>query len=147
MREKFESIIKDNNFKVWIDASIPDAQLYQYGFGDLFVDSSDYRLKWLQPSLWNDTPEADAFSTPYKSENAEELTLKWAKKTQPLMTNSDTNWKTTIIKGAKSFSFIKVLPATNPSFLPGIEIGGLIYGSLEGLRLNQAITLVFLYKN
>ncbi|MCR4277963.1 MAG: hypothetical protein NUV80_06920 [Candidatus Berkelbacteria bacterium] len=145
LRTKFETIIKENNFKVWIDASISDAQLYQYGFGDLFVNSTDYKLKWLQPSLWNDTPEADDLSTPYKTDDAENATLTWSKKSQPVMTNDDSGWKTSIVKGAKSFSFIKL--STNPTFSVGSSITGLIYGSLEGLRLDQSITLVLLDKN
>lgn len=147
LQTKFETIIKENNFKVWIDASISDAQLYQYGFGDLFVGSTDYKLKWLQPSLWNDTPEADTLSTPYKTDDAENATLTWAKKSQPVMTPAanDTGWDTAIVKGAKSFSFIKL--TTNPTFSAGNTISGLIYGSLEGLRLDQSITLVLLDKN
>ncbi|MDP3992892.1 MAG: hypothetical protein Q8Q05_01620 [bacterium] len=145
LQTKFETIIKENNFKVWLDASITDAQLYQYGFGDLFVDSPDYKLKWLQPSLWNDTPEADDLSTPYKTEDAENATLTWTKKTQPLRTTADNGWKTSIVKGAKSFSFIKL--TTNETFSAGDTRSGSIYGSLEGLRLNQSITLLLLDKN
>ncbi|MEK7201950.1 MAG: hypothetical protein AAB669_00225 [Patescibacteria group bacterium] len=149
LREKFEKTIKENNFKVWIDASISDAQLYQYGFGDLFVNSTDYKLKWLQPSLWNDTPEADDLSTPYKTDDAENATLAWAKKSQPVMTSADSGWRTAIVKGAKSFSFIK-LADNNQTFSGGSNsatISGFVYGSLEGLRLNQSITLLLLDKN
>ncbi len=147
LRLKFESIIKDNNFKVWIDASITDSDLYRYGFGDLFVDSTDYRLKWLQPSLWNDTPEADNFSTPYITENAEpSQTLKWSKQDQPLMTDKEGGWKVAIVKGAQSFSFVK-LADNNQTFTAGATITGLVYGSLEGLRLNQSITLLLLNKD
>lgn len=147
LQTKFETIIKENNFKVWIDASISDAQLYQYGFGDLFVNSTDYKLKWLQPSLWNDTPEADNLSTPYKTEDAENATLTWTKKSQPVMTPAvnDNGWDTAIVKGAKSFSFIKL--TTNDPFSAGAVLSGSIYGSLEGLRLDQAITLALLDKN
>src|SRR3989344_4298399 len=110
LRQKFENTIKENNFKVWIDASVTDAQLYQYGFGDLFVTSTDYKLKWLQPSLWNDTPEADDYSSPYKTDDAENTTLTWTKKSQPVMTlgANDNGWDTATVKGAKSFSFIKL---------------------------------------
>ncbi len=146
LRQKFETVIKENNFKVWIDASISDSQLYQYGFGDLFVGSADYRLKWLQPSLWNDTPEADAFSTPYKSNDAEAPTLTWTKQSESLLNVASNGWKVGIVKGAKSFSFIK-LATTNWTFSPNTEITGQIYGSLEGLRLNQSITLLLLDKN
>ncbi|MDO8649992.1 MAG: hypothetical protein Q7K33_01650, partial [Candidatus Berkelbacteria bacterium] len=145
LRQKFENTIKENNFKVWIDASITDAQLYQYGFGDLFVDSPDYKLKWLQPALWNDTPEADDYSMPYKTDNAEATELTWTKKTQPLMTTADNDWKVGIVKGAKSFSFIKL--TDNSPFSPNANITGFIYGSLEGLRLDQLITLQLLDKN
>ena len=149
LRQKFEGIIKDNNFKVWIDASISDSQLYQYGFGDLFVDSvdsADYRLKWLQPSLWNDTPEADDLFTPYKTDNAEASSLVWSKKNQPIMTAASNGWKAAIVKGAKSFSFIK-LADNNQTFDSGATITGFVYGSLEGLRLNQTITLALLDRN
>lgn len=149
LQTKFETTIKENNFKVWIDASISDAQLYQYGFGDLFVNSTDYKLKWLQPSLWNDTPEADNLSTPYKTDDAENATLTWAKKSQPVMTlgANDNGWDTAIVKGAKSFSFIKLTGNPIFTFSPSNTISGLIYGSLEGLRLDQSITLVLLDKN
>src|SRR3989344_5222112 len=145
LQTKFETTIKENNFKVWIDASISDTQLYQYGFGDLFVNSPDYRLKWLQPSLWNDTPEADLM-TPYVSSDAENPTLSWTKKPEQLKAEDDNGWKVAIVRGAKSFSFVK-LANKNQSFTPGAPITGLIYGSLEGLRLNQAITLLLLDKN
>lgn len=146
LQSKFESVIKSNNFKVWIDASVTDSQLAQYGFGDLFVNSSDYRLKWLQPSLWNDSPETD-LTAPYKSDDAEASSLSWSKKGQPVMTPgaNDSGWNTSIIKGAKSFSFIKLSANQGAtSFTKGATITGLVYGSLEGLRLNQPVTLALL---
>ncbi|MEK7171214.1 MAG: hypothetical protein AAB774_02830 [Patescibacteria group bacterium] len=173
LQSKFESTIKSNNFKIWIDASVTDSQISQYGFGDLFTGDSNYRLKWLQPSLWNDSPEADLLTpgststglmTPYRADNVAAppgSSISWTKKSQPLMTvppGNSSGWNTAIVKGSKSFSFIKLNSSQNetkfcpptlgsPTCPAGTTITGSIYGSLEGIRLNQAMTFVLLDKS
>ena len=143
LRVKFEETIKNNNFRVWLDAAMSDELLYQYGLGDLFVGSNEYRLNWLQPGLWNDSPEID-LAGPYQSSNMNGSPVTWTKKTQPLYvpTGNDNQWDVTIIKGAKSFSFFKLnTGSSNTTFAPGATVDALLYGSLEGLRFNQPLTL------
>jgi len=143
LKTKFETVIKENNFKVWLDASVDDTTLSQYGFGDLF--SGDYRINWLQPAIWNDTPEADIMA-PYTNVNADSDPISWSKQELPLRIGAaDAGWQTSIIKGSKSFSFIKL--STTDTFTPGASRSGLLFGSLEGLRLNQKITLTLLNKS
>jgi len=152
LQSKFETTVKSNNFKIWLDASATDAQIAQYGFGDLFTNSTDsanYRLKWLQPSLWNDAPETSLMA-PYRADDTDAATLSWNKQSQPLMTlgSNDPGWNTAIIKGSKSFSFIKLGAGQGATqFAPGNSVRGLIYGSLEGIRLNQNVTLALLGSN
>lgn len=145
LRTKFENVIKDNNFRVWLDASVDDSMLSQYGFGDLFSGSSEYKLNWLQPSIWNDTPEAELM-TPYIT-SPDAGTINWSKQPQvpKVTTSASSGWNTSIIKGAKSFSFIKL--STSDNLEPGDTRSGLLFGSLEGLRLNQKITLTLLNKS
>ena len=139
----FEDTIRNNNFKVWLDASISDTYLYQYGLGDLFVANSQYRIKWMQPSLWNDLPEADV-AVPYKSDDLGASTVSWTKKGLPLLTpGADIGgWGVSILRGASSFSFVRLSSASNGvAFSPGQTIDGFVYGGLDGLRLNSRLSL------
>lgn len=145
-RTRFEDLIKNNNFRVWLDAAINDTLLYQYGLGDLFVSgpsASTNRLTWLQPNLWNDAAEID-LTSPYQSADLNANPAVWTQKAQPLYVPSgvDSGWDVSIVKGAKSFSFFKLnTGSSNTTFTPGATIDALLYGSLEGLRFNQKITL------
>ncbi len=148
LRAKFEQTITKNNFRVWLDASMSDAQLFEYGLGDLFVNDSNYRITWLQPTLWNDEPEAD-LAAPYVTGDADAGQVNWAKKGQPLYTpsNGETGWQVGIFKGAKSFSFLRLAGGSNATFSANGDISALLYGSLEGLRLNQKIVVQLIDKS
>lgn len=142
LRSKFEQTITKNNFRVWLDASMSDEQLFQYGLGDLFVNDPNYRITWLQPTLWNDEPEAD-LAAAYTTDNIDAAQVNWAKKSQPLYvpSNGENGWQVGIFKGAKSFSFLRLASGSNAIFSPNADIPALLYGSLEGIRLNQEIVL------
>ena len=141
LRALFENVIKQNNLKVWLDAAMTDELLYQYGLGDLFVESSEYRLEWLQPSLWNDTKEVESWG-PYLTSDIETgSALTWAKQGLPVETAPATGneWSAVIRRGAKPFAFFT--PGTNLTFSPGATINLALYGSIQGVRLNSRVAL------
>ncbi len=151
LRTKFETIIKTNNFKVWLDAAMSDQTLFDYGLGDLFVsgpDSAQYRVQWLQPTLWNDSPESDLMG-PYKSADLDAAKVDWSKQGLPSFAPvNNSSWSASIIKGSKSFSFFKLNPtSSNTTFSPNATIDGFLFGSLEGLRLNRPLTIQLYDKN
>jgi len=144
LRAKFEGVIKQNNFKIWLDASAKDQFIQEYGLGDLFTESNEYRVQWLQPSLWNDLPEAELGAV-HKTENANNTpTDPWTKKSPPLLTtgNGESGWDVDIVRGSRPFSFVKLNTNANATPLaPGATLTGLLYGSHEGIHLQQRLTL------
>ncbi|QQG49831.1 MAG: hypothetical protein HZB70_03475 [Candidatus Berkelbacteria bacterium] len=149
IKTQFESTIRNNNFKVWLDASVKDNVLQEYGLGDLFTDSNEYRVSWLQPSLWNDLPEEDLGGA-YKTDDINDTPNKpWVKKNRPVLTGSSgsNNWDVDIVRGSRPFSFVKLANSQNGVQLtPGATITGLLYGSMEGIRLNKKLSLTVLQR-
>lgn len=146
-RQKLETVIKSNNFKIWLDSSVKDSVIYEYGLGDLFTEDPNYRINWLQPSLWNDLPEAD-LSLIHKTENLNKTPIDvWSQKGPQLFTTShgSSGWDIDINRGSRSFGLWRLnANAGSTQFTPGATITALYYGSLEGIRLNQKISLTLL---
>ncbi len=145
-RQKIESVITTNNFKVWLDASVGDDLLYEYGFGDLFTESDDYRIQWLQPSLWNDLPEQE-LGVVHKSDNVVDPEVKWSRQPQPLLTSvhNTSGWDVDILRGSRSLGFWRLLD--NAAFLtPSATVAALYYGPLDGIRLHQKLSVTLLSK-
>ncbi len=149
LRSKFEGVITSNNLKVWLDASMTDDVLYQYGLGDLFVASPTNRLTWAQPTLWNDLPES-SLNGPYVSGDvAGDAT--WQKQALPNLDSltNDSGWDVDILRGARPFSFFTFGQSgqNQVTFQAGHDVTMLLYGSLEGLRINGTVALQLLDKN
>lgn len=147
LQTKFQDTITSNGFKVWLDASVSSDDLYKHGLADLFADNSPYRLRWLQPTLPNDIPEAD-LAGPYTSSNIESATPIWTKQAEPLLRippGPSGGWDTAIVRGSVATSFLRF--SGSQSFTPSSSITGALYGSLEGLRLGQLLTIVPLAKD
>lgn len=161
IRDDFENVIKNNNLKVWLDASVTNDLLYQYGLADLFTDAGEEssRVTWLQPSLWNDLPEADTelgyasgLSGPYTIDNisgAVTTGMQWQRQSTPtkVLGADDAGWSVEIARGSKSLSFIYPSGDLNRTITPNSTISFNVYGSLEGLRLNQPITVTAIDKS
>lgn len=160
IRNDFENVIRQNNFKVWLDASATNDWLYQFGLGDLFTDPGEEanRLTWLQPSLWGDLPEADTesgyasgLSGPYRASNITGTIasgMDWRRSVTPTKAvgASDGGWQLQIIRGSRSFSFLYPSGDLSRTITPNGSLSLNVYGSMEGLRLNQPITVVALSK-
>jgi len=145
IRAQFEAVIKNNNLKVWLDAAMSDDQLYAYGLGELFVESDEYRLRYLQPSLWNDLPEAGQWG-PYTTGDIARSEPVWAKQNEPVLTGDPVpagDWEAVIRRGAKTVAF-SVGPfgfSNSNGFVPDSNVTVSVFGSLEGIRLNQLLNL------
>lgn len=159
IRNDFENVIKNNNLKVWLDASVTNDLLYQYGLADLFTDAGEEssRVTWLQPSLWNDLPEADTelgyangLSGPYVLDNVNTVTtgMQWQRQATPVkdLGGDDAGWAVEIARGSKSLSFVYPSGDLNRDIVPNSVISFNFFGSLEGLRINQPITVTAIQK-
>lgn len=146
MKQLFENVITQNNLKIWLDANVSDEQLYSYGLGDLFVNSNEYRLKWLQPSLWNDLSEGqgEELMGPYLSDDITAGTPSWQKLAQPTynVAADESGWDADIMRGSRPMSFLGPGSDSELTFSPGTTVTLPLYGSLEGLRVNGQINLV-----
>lgn len=136
-QKKFEDMITANNFKVWIDASVSDDDLYKYGLGNLFTSDSQYRIKWLQPTLWNDLPESE-LQAPYVTTALSADQVTWTKKDVPIFSTADSGYNARIIKGSQPMA---VLRGSTGNFSDGTEMTANLYGPMEGLRMGQYVTL------
>ncbi len=143
LRKRFEDTITSNNFKVWLDASVDETQLSQSGFGDLFTDAR-YKVSWLQPSLWNDLPET-SLAGMSKSADISASTVSWASTGLPTYSAAadSPGWNVSILRGSITESFISFNSAV-PSFTNGTPVSGKLFGSLEGLRLKEKLSLQLL---
>lgn len=143
-RFKFEQTIKINSFKIWIDASMTDDMLYQYGLGDLFVEDNNYRLSWFQPKLWNDTPELENNGV-FVAKNASQDILTWEKRPPKVRVSSGTvqDMAVAIAHGTK-LDMLGTYNGAAATITQGSALTLKYYGSLEGLRLNSKITVTAL---
>lgn len=148
-RQKLETVITSNNFKVWLDSSVKDGVINEYGLGDLFIDSNEYRVSWLQPSLWNDLPEADLAMVRKTEDVNNTIASPWTKKSQSLLTtgNGTSGWDVDIARGARSSGMWRMNANAGATQLsPGATISALYYGPLDGIRLNQKISVTLVRK-
>gem|GEM_PF-1829947 len=161
LRALFEGLIVNSGLRLWVDGSMSDDMLYKYGLGDLFTDTPNNQITWLQPSLWNDLAEGDLATNstgngtglmgPWISDSsagdkvASETVVSWTKGAQPLKTGGvDSGYQTEIFRGARSFAFLYRAEGSNRSLSPNAILSFNYYGSLDGLRLNQEVTLSLL---
>lgn len=166
LRLKFEEVIRQNNFKLWLDGAASDNETQRYGLGDLFnngnanqdedSNESRYRLNWLQPSLWNDLPEADGalgyaedlmgprlVNDLPKTVTVDNAKVSWTKPTKPIrkFDSSNASWDVDVLRGSRSFAFVYPSGDFERQITPGFAVKLNFYGSYEGLRLNMPITI------
>ncbi|HUD20734.1 MAG TPA: hypothetical protein VMQ44_01540, partial [Candidatus Saccharimonadales bacterium] len=146
IQTKFEGVITANSFKVWIDGAADNSYVYKYGFGNLFNEGTTQNaVNWLQPNLWNDTAEADSIGNFFTTSNLDNgsgaaTATTWAKQTYPTYATASNGWSVSVIKGAQSMAFMKFSSGT---FTTATSISGVLYGPLDGIRLNKYFSIKF----
>lgn len=149
LQTTFQNVVVSNNYKFWLDAAIDDQTVNRYGFGDLFSNTSPNRIRWLQPNLWNDSPDINNPPVYRTSTDVNSTQVNWeTNKSQPGYTGGGTGWNVSVIKAAQPFAFFRFDNTTgSQSIIGGSNITAYLYGSLEGLRLYQPLTLTLFSKD